>query len=461
MSPIRPLIVRLTLVALLLTGAAFTRAQDAAPDARVIAMSSTLRLRETPSPTGVVLAELPGGTPLTLRGRLAGGGWLYVQTPDGLTGWVAAGYVTVNIDLSQVAVVDAPTPANNTPASPAPVAENTASAQAVVRAAALRLRAEPSTSAAVLAELPAGTPLTLTGRTPAGDWLRVTLGDDEAITGWVAAAYVRVNISLSGLEVVGGAGGNAAASPTVGGSLTDLRAVFQRGRARGQNPNMFAKIGDSITVAAEMYDPIGRGVYTLGDFGYLQAVIDHFRRGENAFTRVSLAAGSGWTTSTVLDPAFSSPAQCRADEPPLACEYRVARPAFALVMLGTNDVAFVAPDVYAYNLNRIVDVSFENGVVPVLSTIPLRVGFEGQADQYNAIIRAVAAARGVPVWDYYAATIGLPNSGLSGDGVHPAPPPGGYMDAANFTGDNLNYGYVVRNLGALQTLHTLLRDFIR
>lgn len=428
------------------------------PNAQIIAMSNALRLREAPNVKAEVVAELAGGTPLRVLARTKWNSWLYVQTADGLTGWVSANYVDVIIDLANVQVLD---PSADTPALPttAPTEQQTPQGtHASVRPNALNLRAEPSTNAEIITELPSGLGLTVTGRTAAGEWLQVITPDNQS--GWVASAYLNLNIKLSDVEVIAGVEAGPIGDSAVTVSLTGMQAVYQRGKEKGNNPNLFSKVGDSITVSQEMYDPIGRGVYNLGEFGHLQAAIDHFWLGENSFTRESLAAGSGWTTSAVLNPKFSKPSLCHATESPLECEYRVARPAVALIMFGTNDVAFIPSDVYAYNLNRIVEISMENGVIPVLSTIPVRRGFEGQVDQYNAIIREIAASRGVPLWDYYAATIGLPNSGLSGDGVHPSSPPAGYQGAADFTGENLQYGYTVRNLGALQTLYALLRDVL-
>jgi hypothetical protein len=95
--------------------------------------------------------------------------------------------------------------------------------------------------------------------------------------------------------------------------------------------------------------------------------------------------------------------------------------------------------------------------VPVLATIPYRAGFEGGVDAFNQIIRNVAASRDIPLWDVKSALDGLPNRGLSGDGIHPSSAPGGYADSANFaSGDSMQAGYVTRNLTALQILERTL-----
>jgi hypothetical protein len=73
----------------------------------------------------------------------------------------------------------------------------------------------------------------------------------------------------------------------------------------------------------------------------------------------------------------------------------------------------------------------------------------------NGIIVRLAREYDVPLWDYWSALQALPNDGLSGDGVHPSYP--SIAGAANFTPDNLQYGYTVRNLLALQALDAVWR----
>ncbi|MBC8100574.1 MAG: hypothetical protein H7Y11_14120, partial [Armatimonadetes bacterium] len=63
----------------------------------------------------------------------------------------------------------------------------------------------------------------------------------------------------------------------------------------------------------------------------------------------------------------------------------------------------------------------------------------------------------VPLWDYAAALDPLVNFGLDTDGVHPSIPPMGTDGAADFHDYNLPYGYVMRNLTALQQLDLVWR----
>ena len=128
-------------------------------------------------------------------------------------------------------------------------------------------------------------------------------------------------------------------------SVTErVRVIYTVGQALGNRANVFSKVGDSISVSRSFLGPVGEGRYQLGDHGYLQPVIDHFSaapaRQGNSFENRSLAAGEGWAAWAALDPQFADAALCAPGETPLACEYRLTRPAFALIMFGTNDAGY-------------------------------------------------------------------------------------------------------------------------
>src|SRR6185369_3208900 len=144
------------------------------------------------------------------------------------------------------------------------------------------------------------------------------------------------------------------------------------------------------------------------------------------------------------------------DESALACEYRVVKPAYALIMFGTNDVAHLTVKTYAYNMGLIVKTSIADGIIPIISTIPVRIGYEQQVTDFNEALVKVARRYNVPLWEFGSAMQSLPDKGLSPDGTHPSIPPRGYKGAADFRPNNLYYGYVIRNLTALQMLDAVL-----
>lgn len=450
------------------------QAQDA--NARVINMWEMLNMRSAPSSGAEVVGELAGRTPLNVLARSQDNRWFQVQTLEGLSGWVGSGFVELlTIELAQVPIVgvDAAPPVvaqASEAQAPAPASDAT---NGRVTAGTLNLRATPTTSGSIVARLPLNTRVVVTGRNGEISWLQVqTLAGQS---GWVSAAYIAPDIVLSALPVVDS---TPAEAPQVEGSESVAIAetpagdapffilganswnIYAKGQELGNRRTVFSKVGDSITVAEVMYRPFGYGAYNLGDYGYLKPTIDFFSqtqaRDNNSFLNTSLAAQNGWTTGIVLNPQYANRDVCLEGESPLACEYRTTKPAVAMIMFGSNDVAVVPSDQFAHNLRVIVEYSIANGVIPVLSTIPPRRGFEPEVVFYNQLITQTASQYGVSLWDYGAAMRTLPNDGLSPDGLHPSVPDGlGY--AADFTGNYLQYGYVMRNLTALQALDVLRR----
>ncbi len=319
----------------------------------------------------------------------------------------------------------------------------------------LRLREAPTTASETLALLQPVTPLALLGVSADREWLNVRL--DDGSVGWVAADYVELFIDLDALFP--GGTSESRLSPDV---IAHVQQIFAAGQARGNHADVFAKVGDSLTVSSLTLHPLGVGVYNLGDYDYLQGVIDFYaggqtRDGRNSFNDDSVAAGIGWTTYRVLDPEEDKPELCLPEESPLLCEYRLLQPSVSLIMFGTNDVSILESRHYRANLNRIIDLSEAQGIIPVLTTIPLRVDWEMRSHEFNAIISEVARQRAIPVIDYGGAMLPLGDAGLDLDQVHPSVPPKGFEGAADFREGNLSYGYVLRNLTALQVLDAVWR----
>ena len=319
----------------------------------------------------------------------------------------------------------------------------------------LRLREAPTTESETLTLLQPNTPLEVLGVSVDRQWLNVMLTDGSV--GWVSAEYVELFIDLNTIFPEGT--GDSRLSPEV---IAHIQQVYALGQARGNNANVFAKVGDSLTVSSLTLHPLGVGLYNLGDYGYLQDVINFYasgqtRDGRNAFNDESVAAGIGWTTYRVLDPEEEKPEICLLEESPLMCEYRLLQPSVSLIMFGTNDVSILESQNYRANLSRIIELSEAQGIIPVLTTIPLRVDWESRSHEFNAIIADVARQHAIPVIDYGGAMLPLGDAGLDMDQVHPSIPPDGFEGAADFREGNLGYGYVLRNLTALQVLDAVWR----
>ncbi|MCA9884022.1 MAG: SGNH/GDSL hydrolase family protein [Anaerolineae bacterium] len=238
-----------------------------------------------------------------------------------------------------------------------------------------------------------------------------------------------------------------------------LRAIYADGLAKGKRAGVFSKVGDSITVSQNFLTPIGYGQVNLAQFTHLQPTIEYFTqavaREGNAFVNPSLAAGVGWAAWGVLDPELADATWCGAGESPLACEYRVVKPTIALIMFGTNDSGYRTSEQFRSDMQRIVQYSLDEGIIPILSTVPNRPEMPAIIDSYNRVIGEIAASQNLPVWDYHSALRDLPNSGLTYDNIHPSSPPNAPETAADF--QQLSYGYNVRNLTALQMLDVILR----
>ncbi|MFN3310006.1 MAG: hypothetical protein ACK44E_12440, partial [Anaerolineales bacterium] len=116
-----------------------------------------------------------------------------------------------------------------------------------------------------------------------------------------------------------------------------VKEIYLLGLEKGNHPNAFSKVGDCGSTPSWFLGDFDRGprFYNLGEYTYLQTVIDYYR---GSFERTSLAALAGYNTSSVLTPLWSNKEFCENDEAPLACEYRLHRPSIALITLGANDV---------------------------------------------------------------------------------------------------------------------------
>lgn len=69
-----------------------------------VATDEAIRIREGPGTDYEAIGALAPGACITIFGRNADASWVYMATADSFTGWVAAWLLTIDGDLSQVAV---------------------------------------------------------------------------------------------------------------------------------------------------------------------------------------------------------------------------------------------------------------------------------------------------------------------------------------------------------------------
>ncbi len=211
-------------------------------------------------------------------------------------------------------------------------------------------------------------------------------------------------------------------------------------------PNVFAKIGDSMTATTSFVACFDSG-YDLGARTDLAATRAYFAGGNAAGTspygRTSLAATGGWETR---DELTGTPT-------PLDHELSVIAPGVSMVLLGTNDNRYGRTlAAFGQDLWTIVDDILAHGSIPVLSTIaPINgdPGSDARVPLFNLVVRAIAQGRQVPLVDFHDELVPLPNRGIGSDGIHPTVSPSG---ACDLTAPALQYGYNVRNLITLEAL---------
>lgn len=233
-------------------------------------------------------------------------------------------------------------------------------------------------------------------------------------------------------------------------------AIYYAGLEQGHKPHAFAKVGDCMTDHPSFLIPVGEGEYELGEYTGLQTVIDHFITDElNSFARKSQAAAGGFNSASILDSMWANPEFCEAGESPLSCEFRITQPSIALIMFGTNDVFYLDETQYEYFLRSIVVETIRSGVLPILSTFPVRPEFPDKSILYNQIVVSIAQDYDIPLINLWLALEPLPNQGIDPEETtHMTVPESGL--ACYFIDENLAAGFTVRNLLTLQALEAVL-----
>ncbi len=248
--------------------------------------------------------------------------------------------------------------------------------------------------------------------------------------------------------------------------VTDhARQIYQEGVAQGNHPQIFSKVGDCMTAAEYFLTPFGLNAYDLGQYGDLQEVVDYFnaqpaREGDwelDSFANPGLATASGFNTASVLDPIWSNPEWCDANESPLSCEYRVSKPIFSLIMFGTNDTFFIEADAFDYYLRLIVLETIQQNIVPVLYTFPTRPEYPEKSELFNQIIIKIAEDYDLPLINLWLGLQDLPNGGVDEiETIHLTIPADGTSTGV-FDDSTLQTGYTYRNLVTLQALDILVK----
>lgn len=411
-----------------------------------------------------VLGDLTAQTGFSVDGRNADASLLHGTDAEGRSGWVAADSVQLPFEADALAVQEMNIAehllAENAVAGEEVVEELVLNGRVRLDSGGLRLRQFPSLEGTVLFNLPSGTEISIQERTTDNAWLLVKMR--EGYSGWVATSFIETGVDMNTIT----ANANPQSVPyfvpptpeggpsvmMVGGG--GARQIFVNGQALGNRANIFTTVGDSLTDTPYFLRNLIYG-HNLGGYGYLLPVINYFNADTgqgNAFDRRAISTRAGWSTFSVLEVRGEFAGLCQPNELPIECEYRLTKPAYAIVMIGTNDAPAFPADQYRANMTRIIDISIQYGVVPILSTLPPRAEHNDRIIEYNQVIAQLASAYGLPMTDLYSALINLPNRGLDPDGVHLSIPSGAPATTLHFTDEYLRYGTTMRNLTALQAL---------
>ena len=225
--------------------------------------------------------------------------------------------------------------------------------------------------------------------------------------------------------------------------------IYAHGQTLGRNPRAFSKLGDSTIMAPGLLVQFDTGAYNLGDFAYLQSVVEQYA---GSFERYGAATHVGLHSWTVFDPMIADKRWCLGNETLPACEFRLHNPSILFIRLGSNDAGI--PESFDQHTREVVQFTIDNGIIPIIGTKADR--FEGPDNINNQILRQIAADYNVPLWDFDTIAATLPNRGLAPeDNVH--------IDKATVTSDYtqpaaFQSGQAMQDLSALLMLDAIWQE---
>jgi hypothetical protein len=232
------------------------------------------------------------------------------------------------------------------------------------------------------------------------------------------------------------------------GISKQVKLIYQLGLLKGNNPRAYSKVGDCNIILPYFIGAFDNpGAYNLGEYSSLQDTINYFAGSHN---RRSAAAKQGMTAYSVLTMLWVDQSECQASETPLTCELRENRPMFVILSFGTND-AYSQVN-FEKAVRRVIELSIGNGTVPILAT---KADNSEHDNSINRKIASLAYEYQLPLWNFWAAVQPLPYHGMSVQFLEHLS--AGVSEDANFnfTGENLQYGWTIRNLSALQMLDAM------
>lgn len=193
------------------------------------------------------------------------------------------------------------------------------------------------------------------------------------------------------------------------------KQIYRNSVAAGKDLKMFAVVGDCNSQPSVYVGRVATGEFNLAaQPASLRETASQFAQ---SFSRVSLAAGGGFTAAALNDPVWADGALCGTKQTPFECEVWVSRASVVFIQIGTGD-QYAWRD-FEPNLRPLIQHALSKSVLPVLLTkaddLETRDG--GAPPQYiNDVVRRLSREYGVPLIDFWLATRALPNNGLLDEG---------------------------------------------
>jgi uncharacterized protein YraI len=454
-------------------------------------LTNNLNLRSGPGSQYAPIAQLALNTNVLIEARNNVGNWALVNTGE-VRGWAATRYLgwdtTVELAsfpvsgevIGQPASTDAPVAeAQQTDVAAQAVAPD--APQGKVIAATLNVRIGAASNQTQVGTLNRGNTVAIEARNSIGDWVLVNNG---TLRGWVASRFIDFadNLELGMLpvssEVIGvtptvsndGSGGGGTAPglaisgdiaameaqlvtvPIVPGVTARARDLYSAAIRAGRNAHRFTKIGDCNSENVAFMYGFDWNNYSLGNYPNLQGTIEYF---SGSFAQPSVAGKVGYSAVTVTDALWSDAKLCRQGEAPVWCELRTSNAAMVVIMFGANDISILTPERYESAMRRILDLSIQANVLPIVSTFPTDPAQPerwAKSLQLNLITVNLAREYDIPLINFWLAAKALPSAGMSADNAHLTTHSG---SSIVFDGSENTFGFTMRNLVVLQTLDAM------
>jgi hypothetical protein len=183
----------------------------------------------------------------------------------------------------------------------------------------------------------------------------------------------------------------------------NIRAIYEKGLALGNDPNAFSIFGDCQARPDEFFGAYETDATLVASLPPdLRETVENFN---GSFNRESSTAQDGTTPGALLWAQWHRGKYgCVATETPVACELRAHRPSFVIIQIGSH---FESRN--TEYLRRIINQLLEEGVVPILATKADNRELDHRVNRDMALL---ASEFNLPLWNFWASLNDLPNRGL-------------------------------------------------